>query len=202
MTTAIAFAVEAEATADTSCRVRWVPTPVTEPPYDDELPGGPSLASVSPDQLLLALSFQLPGGLPAVPTLRLVPAPSEDEDKFFDPQQTSPAVLPNPRMFAARLVQAMLEVVVAARPLAQLVRWTNDDVYRQLSRRVRIAGYEDATTRRSQVPGRVRSVHVAEPRDNIVEACAIVQCGPRSTAVALRLEGIDGRWQCTALQFG
>jgi hypothetical protein len=32
--------------------------------------------------------------------------------------------------------------------------------------------------------------------------CALVRRGARSTAVALRLEGRDGRWQCTALELG
>jgi Family of unknown function (DUF6459) len=48
----------------------------------------------------------------------------------------------------------------------------------------------------------VRSVHVSEPVDGIAEVCAIVQQGPRCRTIALRLEGIDGRWQCTALQIG
>ena len=184
--------------------VRRLPTPATEPPYDDEL--SPAVSHTDANQHVLALSFQLPGGLPAVPALRLVSRPPDvdnaSDDNFFAPQQTPPTALPNPRVFAARLVQAMLEVVVAARPLTQLVRWTNDEVYRQLARRLRVAGHEDATTRRRHVPGRVRSVHVGEARDNVVEVCAIVQTGPRTTAVALRLEGVDGRWQCTAVQFG
>ena len=48
----------------------------------------------------------------------------------------------------------------------------------------------------------VRSVHVSEPADGVAEACAVVDTGPRRRAVALRLEGMDGRWQCTALQLG
>ena len=55
---------------------------------------------------------------------------------------------------------------------------------------------------RTLAPGRVRSVHVSEPRGNLVEVCAIVQHRDRATAIALRMEGVDGRWQCTALQFG
>jgi hypothetical protein len=48
----------------------------------------------------------------------------------------------------------------------------------------------------------VRSVRVSEPHDGVAEVCAVVQQGPRCRAIALRLEGIDGRWQCTALQIG
>ena len=192
--------------------LRLLPAPMTEPPYDDELVA-PPVDSVQAGQQKLALAFMLPGGLPAEPALRLVAPPngtgdsfgaelSDDEDLGFPPEPTPATALPNPRPVAGRLVQAILEVVVAARPLAQLVRWTSEDVYRQLARRVRIAGHEDATVRGGLAPGRVRSIHVSEPRDNLVEVCAIVQRAGRATAVALRLEGIDGRWQCTALQFG
>ena len=48
----------------------------------------------------------------------------------------------------------------------------------------------------------VGSVHVSEPRDGVVEACAIVDTGARKRALALRLEGIEGQWRCTALQIG
>jgi hypothetical protein len=182
--------------------VRRVPVPVCEPPYDDELDEAPRLER----QPALRLGFQLPGGLPAVPTLRLVePVPAADtadDPAFFEPQPTPVTALPDARIFAGRLVQAMLEVMVAVRPLAQLVRWTNEDVYRLLARRVRITGHETVLTRRQMAPGRVRSIHLSEPRDNIVEVCAIVQHRQRATAIALRLEGVDGRWQCTALQFG
>ncbi|MFL6240058.1 MAG: Rv3235 family protein [Actinomycetes bacterium] len=186
--------------------VRRVPTPETEPPYDGEVDDALDSPRTAQGEVqgALALAFQWPGGLPTVPALRVVPAPPGPDGpaNLFDRQRTPACDLPDPRRFAARLVQAILEVAVAARPLVQLVRWTNEDVYRQLARRVRVTGHEAVTTRRLHIPGRVRSVHVSEPRDNLVEVCAIVQQSGRAAAVALRLEGIDGRWQCTALQFG
>jgi hypothetical protein len=45
----------------------------------------------------------------------------------------------------------------------------------------------------------VSSVHIFEPADGIVEATAVVVGGARARAVALRLEGWDGRWRCTRL---
>jgi hypothetical protein len=186
--------------------VRRIPTPAADPPYDDEIDGQP-ITATDAVQGALALAFHLPGGLPAVPAvpaLRLLPRPPDPETDpcYFAPQRTPLDALPDPRLAAGRLVQAMLEVAVAARPLAQLVRWTSEDVYRQLARQVRIAGHEDATTRGRCAPGRVRSVPVSEPRGNSIEVCAIVQHQRRARAVALRLEGVDGRWRCTAVQFG
>ena len=45
----------------------------------------------------------------------------------------------------------------------------------------------------------VSSVHVSEPADGVVEASAVAVGGPRARAVAVRLEGWDGRWRCTRL---
>ena len=39
-------------------------------------------------------------------------------------------------------------------------------------------------------------------RDLIGKVLVHVRRGVRTTAVALRLEGLDGRWQCTALELG
>jgi hypothetical protein len=41
---------------------------------------------------------------------------------------------------------------------------------------------------------------VDEPADGVAEVCAVVSHGERFRAIALRLEGIDGRWRCTVLQ--
>jgi hypothetical protein len=48
----------------------------------------------------------------------------------------------------------------------------------------------------------VGSLHISEPRDGVAEVCAVVDTGVRKRAIALRLEGIDGQWRCTALQVG
>jgi hypothetical protein len=180
-------------------------------------------------QRVLSLAFALPGGLPVVPSLpdslrekadrstpelRLVPAltaPAHrrpvrnltDEDDL--PRPTPRTHLPEPVPWAGRLVQGILEVLSGVRPLSQLVRWTTTDVYDSIATRTEHR-FRRISETREVAPHRlaevVRSVHVSEPVDGIAEVCAIVQQGPRCRAVALRLEGIDGRWQCTALQIG
>jgi len=45
----------------------------------------------------------------------------------------------------------------------------------------------------------VRSLHLQERPEGVVEVCATVQRGTRAGAFALRLEGLDGRWRCTEL---
>ncbi len=59
--------------------------------------------------------------------------------------------------------------------------------------------------RQQQIPHRrtvVRSVHVSEPTPGVAEVCALVWNGQRARAIALRLQGRHGRWQCTSLLIG
>ena len=167
--------------------------------------GPPPAPGEVPVQGTLALLFLLPGGAPAVPTpaptLRLVPARpphSDPDDEVDEPALTPRADLPDPHRWSARLVQAAIEARHGDRPVAQLLRWTSREVYDRLTR-------ESAPVRGSAVArGRIvrpviRSLHVSEPADGIVEACAVVHDGVRARAVAMRLEGLNGRWLCTAL---
>jgi hypothetical protein len=195
----------------TSEPIRRLPLPCCEPPYDDELGpvqdlwDRPALPAATPAlQGTLALAFVLPSGLPAVPQpplgLRLVAEAEAALDAHeFGPQHTGRAALPAPRSWAGRIVQAIVEVLGGIRPASQLVRWTTAEVFDEISGLVLGSGPpgEDAPPR-----GVVRSVHVTEPADGVAEVCALVRRGSRSTAVALRLEGMDGRWQCTALELG
>jgi hypothetical protein len=157
--------------------LRLVPAPVSAPPYDDEVGGASVLRLVVP--------------LPAPP----VPVPF-DEHAWLAPERTPTTALPESRGFARTLVQGLLEVLAGVRPVKQLQRDTTPEVYAaltaELSRRPRVTGLRPDHRA-------VRSVHVQERPEGIVEVCATVQRGTRLTAVALRLEGLDGRWRCTEL---
>ena len=201
-------------TPATATTVRRLPLPAWEPPYDDEvgtvapMHAGPGAAV----QGTLALAFLLPSGVPAVPEapldllpppgLRLV-APAEADEVLdeveFGPQPTPRSALPEPRTWAGRFVQAVIEVLAGDRPPSQLVRWTSTEVYDDVACRITSGARPGAATPPRAV---VRSVHVTEPADGVAEVCALVRRGIRCTAVALRLEGMDGRWQCTALELG
>jgi hypothetical protein len=203
--------------------VRQVPLPVAEPPYDDEFalsrqdhfgqqPREHSHRRAT--QEALALAYVLPGGIPAVPEpvvpLRLVGvagpgAPGEDDNgdgdraereitEFAARQPTRSAELPDPRRWAARLAQGIVEALHGHRPLQQLLRWTDEPVYGMLERR--------RTVPRAGTGPRplVRSVRTCQPSDGVVEASVVVETGRRCRALAMRLEGLDGRWRCTALE--
>lgn len=184
--------------------LRLLPAPGSEPPYDDEL---------TPRRALHPVGSAAPALLPVTPApapvrLRLVPQRQDpppaasafgsalDDDDDVVRSRTPLAQLPAPRPFAHALVQRLLEVQAGLRPLSQLQRDTSFELFTELEqtlpRRPRQAG--PRPTRRD-----VRSVHVQASQDGVAEVCATVHRSGRSTALALRLEGVGGAWRCTAL---
>ena len=155
----------------------------------------------------LALQWVLPGDLAAEPSpdhaLRVVPRPGPHDDGTDPAVASVPSArrdLPDPGPWSAALVQAVLEVLGRERPRQQLVRWLSPEVYAELCAHVVAAPIRPAA---GPAAGRTRrtvsSLHLSEPVDGVVEACAVVLGGPRARAMALRLEGWDGRWRCTRL---
>ena len=168
--------------------LRLLPAPSHQPPYDDELPVAPVLRLVAPP-------------LVAAPTLRVVPAAACEADDldvalWLAARRTPTAELPAAVPFARALVQGLLVVLAGVRPLRQLQRDTTPELYAVLERAVA----RQCAPAGPRPGGRaVRSVHVQERPEGVVEVCATVQRGPRAGALALRLEGLDGRWRCTQL---
>jgi hypothetical protein len=114
---------------------------------------------------------------------------------FAARRPTSAARLPDPRRWAARLATAIAETLNGLRPLQQLLRWTDDRVYDELAGML--------ARRPHAVPAPtplLRSIQVCLPTDGVAEACAVIQFGARCRAVALRLEGLDGKWLCTEFE--
>jgi hypothetical protein len=166
-------------------RLRLLPPPRVDGPYDDEQPEPvPPLVHGS-----LALSFPPPCRV-SVP-LRLVP-PAE-----CGPRSTGS--VPDAQRMSLRLARALAEVLAGARPPQQLCDVASLDVMHQLERNAgRLSG------RRSGPPAqpRVLSVHVSEPRTGVAEACAVVDTGTRRRALAFRVELARGGWRCTAVHVG
>ncbi|MCU1601275.1 MAG: 3-hydroxyacyl-CoA dehydrogenase [Frankiales bacterium] len=154
--------------------LRLVPAPASAPPYDDE---------------------------PNAPVLRLVrSAPVEprpvDDDAWLAGERTATAALPASHLFARHLVQGVLEVVSGVRAIKQLRRDTSPELYASL-----VELMEERPMPYGTRPGlqAIKGLHVQERPEGIVEACATVVRGNRFGALALRLEGFEGRWRCTEL---
>jgi hypothetical protein len=97
---------------------------------------------------------------------------------------------------AHALVQGLLEVLAGVRPVKQLRSTTSLEMYDRLEQHVQ-------STPRATGPrpggGAVRSLHLQERPEGVVEICATVHRNQRPSALALRMEGVDGRWACTQL---
>jgi hypothetical protein len=163
-------------TESTSAMLRLLPVPATEPRPALRLTR-PREPAALPGQAALALEWSQP------------------------PPAAAPAGLPDPRRWVARFVQAAVEVAAGYRPPGQVLRWVDEEVHETLSRRHRLATHSSRGPRPT-ARVRVRTIRVSSPRDAVVEASAVVADRGRIRAVAVRLEGRQGRWRVTALELG
>ena len=124
-----------------------------------------------------------------------------DDDEFFARQPARRTELPDPEPLLRSLTHCVIEALAGARDLEQLARWVDDDVYRNLSKRVVLAAR--ARRAKGQAPQRpafsVGRVHLYEPTDGVIEAVVMVHQRARSRAVAIRIEGFDQRWRASAI---
>ena len=148
------------------------PAPLNQPPLDL---GGPTAVDPAQPSAPAARSIVVRG--------RWTVSPRRD--------------LPDAREWGAALALAVLQALLAQRPIAQLNRWLAEDVLSTVSMQQR---------RRRTDPGRavrpvlVRSLRVQHPRAEVAEVSAHVVVGTRDTAVAFRLEALGDRWLCTAFE--
>lgn len=197
--------------------LRAVPS---EPPYDTDsgdstetafgrvpastlpLPFEPDLRSPG-TRAALTLLTPAPTTPPTTPP-RPVPGSESRVDAelraLFGARRTRREDLPDPRERAAAAIRILLEVLAGDRPARQVAAWVSPAILERLE------------THRIE-PGRrrtrghcLRSMHISEPRDAVAEVAAVVSddASPsaRRRAVALRLEGREGRWTVTALVVG
>lgn len=167
--------------------LRLVVVPTPQPPLEDER---------------LAVRLVLPGVTAPRPAHRPGPRPRTERvtarpDDDFGPSLSVRADLPDPREAGLRLITCTLEALAGRRPFAQLQPMTSMRVFAALS-----GGRRPRWCTEGSSPLLVSRVHVCEPVDGVAEVSAVARRNGRAHAVAARLEGIDGRWRCTALQIG
>jgi hypothetical protein len=123
------------------------------------------------------------------------------DDDLFGVQPTGTADLPDPRPLLENLSRCVIEAYAGARDIEQLIRWVTDEVYRRLLTRVVLASRarqaKGVTPKRPQFT--IGSTHLCSPRDGVVEAVVTIHARSRARAVAIRLEGMDGRWRASAI---
>ena len=105
----------------------------------------------------------------------------------------------DPRPVAHNFARGVAEVLARARPVDQLRDLATFEVVRLIER----AATRQASHRvKQQLNPRVRSVHLASVCHGVIEACAVIDGGQRSRAIAFRLESNGRSWKATALQLG
>ena len=188
MTTATA-AQPLPASPASGIRLRVVPAPDCNPAPTVPAPeqaAARSAAGSRWQQGTLNLAYTLPSGLPAVPEapprLRIVAGATVEDG------------CPEISAWASRFVPALVEVLSGDRPVSQLMRWTEREVYEEIRRRVEAQPRSSGTR---QARAAVRSIHLCQPRPDAAEITAVVRAGQRTRALAVRLDAIEDRWRCT-----
>jgi hypothetical protein len=134
----------------------------------------------------LALDYGAPAPALRHPDLRLLPGARVELEAF-----------------ANRFAGAVVEVIGGDRGPSQLLRWTTARVYADLQRRAALLARTTPQDRRvRRLRSQVRSVHVFCPSPEAAEISVHVRQGERSRAIAARIELVEDRWCCTALEFG
>lgn len=138
----------------------------------------------------------------AVAIMLHTPTPDDElaiEVDVFDRQPTPPDRLPDPEAAVRAIAQGIVDVLNGQRPLGQLNAVLAPEVREQLGVAAATAARaRQPQLRRAPLP-RAKTLRFMSPAAGVVEASVVVAGKPRCKALALRLEGLDGRWQCTAL---
>lgn len=124
------------------------------------------------------------------PPLYLVPTVfGEEFDPEFAPRPTSTADLPEIEPLIHTLIHNAVEIWAGRRSPQQLQSLCHYKVFTDLQR---------AAGSIKEI-GRIRKTRITQPLDGVCEATVTVRYGDRLRVVAIRCEGIDGRWLCTCL---
>lgn len=121
-----------------------------------------------------------------------VGVPDWSTDCEMGVRATPTAALPPALDAGTALVRGLLEALSGRRTLAQLRIHCAPDVFAGL---IRLGSLRDPHLH-------LLTVWACEPADGVAEISAAFRCGARTRALALRLEGIDGRWRITVLHLG
>ena len=121
--------------------------------------------------------------------------------EYFAPQRTSTDELPEPEPLLENLTRGVLEVLAGVREADQLARWFSEDAFRVVVTRANLAARARSARGipASRPVHQVLRIRQSSPADGIVESVVIVAGPARTRAVAIRLEGWDGRWRATSL---
>jgi hypothetical protein len=124
------------------------------------------------------------------PRLYLIPSTfGEEYDAEFAPKPTSACDLPDIRQLTFQFIHNVVEIWAGRRTASQVQAMCHHLIFADLQR----------TAGQQKLVGKIRKIKVTEPLDGISETTVTIRYGDRLRVVAIRFEGLDGRWLCTAL---
>lgn len=123
----------------------------------------------------------------------LSPRVSAPKPTDFDFRPTSRKDLPAANRWSVKLVQGLIEILNGNRAATQLVRWVSPEV---------MAALKYQLARKDLPKFSLNSINVHETDDGVAEVSAVFGSDHRKYALALRLEGLDGKWKATSLIWG
>lgn len=124
-----------------------------------------------------------------------------DSDDYFGVEFTNSDDLGDPRPVLAFLAQSVIETLAGIRDIEQCARWLSDGVYQQLRQKSLASTRSRAESsvkamRPNLVVGKISTF---SPRNGVIEGVVIVHNMARARAVAIRLEGYNGRWRAKSV---
>jgi len=176
--------------------LRLIEVPGHWPPYDCEVHG--TACSAAHEVTVTSPCAELE---PGAPEAAEPPGPSGEFSVGHAAGGADPAIV-----WSRQFAQVIAEILAGARSPRQLTPWTTERV------RTRI-GQLSQTLIPGQKP-RIRRIVTSRPAARVIEMTVVLSFGPRSRALALRLEhlpprrpgpGLPGRparWLCTEIETG
>jgi hypothetical protein len=124
-----------------------------------------------------------------------------DSDDYFGIEFSKSSDLGDPRPVLAFLAQSVIETLAGIRDIEQCARWLSDGVYQQLRQKslASTRSRAESNVRQLRPNLAVGKISVFSPRDGVVEGVVIIHNMNRARAVAIRLEGYNGRWRAKSV---
>jgi hypothetical protein len=124
-----------------------------------------------------------------------------DSDDYFGIEFAKSKDLGDPRPVLAFLAQSVIETLAGIRDIEQCARWLSDGVYQQLRQKslASTRSRAESNVRQLRPNLAIGKISVFSPRDGVIEGVVIVHNMKRARAVAIRLEGYNGRWRAKSV---
>ena len=113
----------------------------------------------------------------------------EEYEEDFAPKPTSATDLPDIHELTFQFIHNVIEIWAGRRSASQVQALCHHLIFADLQRK----------SGEQKMIGKIRKIKVTQPLDGISESTVTIRYGDRLRVVAIRFEGLDGRWLCTAL---